>query len=90
MQPSPETETFRVCTGRSFKGRRKLTPVINLVSKITFILFFFFLTEGLIQLSINIFEEHGNEMKKKYLEGILFIEEEFTYLSVHLLLAASC
>lgn len=31
------------------------------------------------------------EMKsKKYLEGILFIEEEFTYLSIHLLFAASC
>lgn len=66
--------------------------MINLVSKITFILFFpfLFLIEGLIQLSIKIFEEHGNEMK--CLEGILFIEEEFTYLSlsIHLLFAASC
>lgn len=43
-------------------------------------------------MSIKIFEEHENEMKKKCLEGILFIEEELTYLSlsIHLLFAASC
>lgn len=46
---------------RVFKGRGKgkLTPVINLVSKMIL-----FLIEGLIQLSIKIYEEYGNEMRK--------------------------
>lgn len=64
MESSPET--LSVCKGRLFKrdGKGKLTPVINVVSKITFILFFFSLIEGLIQLSMKIFEEHGNEIKE--------------------------